>query len=149
MKRIVFALCVMLLVFGVAILAQTQAGTTEQEIIKLENEWGDALIKHDPGTLDKMLADDYVGTSATGKVFTKAQLLEEVKSSKENIISFVDEEVKVRVYGNAAVITARTTAKVRVEGKEVTYLGRYTDTWIKLGGQWKCVAGHNSEIPQK
>jgi ketosteroid isomerase-like protein len=149
MKRIAFSVCVAALVFGVAVLAKTQAVSVEQELIKLENEWGDALIKHDPVPIDKMLADDFIGTTPDGAVYTKAQLLESVKSSKEDVISMVDDEVKVHVYGDAAVMSARNTVKIRVEGKETTILERYTDTWIKRDGGWKCVAGHNSVIPQK
>jgi ketosteroid isomerase-like protein len=149
MKRMVIAVSVVVLVFGVAILARTQTGGVEQEIIKLENEWGDALIKHDPSPIDKMLADDFIGTTAEGAIYTKAQLLANVKSSKEDIISMVDDEVKVHVYGDAAVISARNTIKVRVEGKDTIFLDRYTDTWVKKDGRWKCVAGHNSTIPQK
>jgi ketosteroid isomerase-like protein len=149
MKRIAFAVCVVVLVFGVVILAKTQAGSVEQELIKLENEWGDALIKHDPAPIDKMLADDFIGTTSEGAIYTKAQLLEGVKSSKEDIISMVDDEVKVHVYGDAAVLSARNTIKMRVEGKETIFLDRYTDTWVKRYGRWKCVAGHNSTIPQK
>jgi ketosteroid isomerase-like protein len=149
MKRIAFAVSVAVLVCGVAVLAKTQTGSAEQEIIKLENEWGDALIKHDPAPIDKMLADDFIGTTGEGAVYTKAQLLANVKSGKEDIISMVDDEVKVHVYGDAAVISARNTIKVRVEGKETIFLDRYTDTWIKRDGRWKCIAGHNSTIPQK
>ena len=149
MKRIAFSVSVAVLVFGVAILAKTQTGSAEQEVIKLENEWGDALIKHDPAPIDKMLADDFIGTTPEGAVYTKAQLLEGVKSSKENYISMVDDEVKVHVYGDAAVISARNTITMRVEGKETSFQERYTDTWVKRDGRWKCVAGHNSMIPQK
>ena len=149
MKRMVIAVSVAVLVFGVAVLARTQAGSVEQELIKLENEWGDALIKHDPAPIDKMLADDFIGTTPEGAVYTKAQLLESVKSSKEDIISMVDDEVKVHVYGDAAVISARNTVKMRVEGKETNFQERYTDTWVKRDGRWRCVAGHNSVIPQK
>jgi hypothetical protein len=102
MKRIAFAVCVVVLVFGVAILAKTQAGSVEQEIQKLENVWGDALIKHDPAPIDKMIADDFIGTMPDGAVYTKAQLLEDVKSSKEDMISMADDEVKVHVYGDAS-----------------------------------------------
>ena len=149
MKRIALAVCVVVLVFGVVILAKTQAGSVEQELIKLENEWGDALIKHDPAPIDKMLADDFIGTTSEGTIYTKAQLLEGVKSSKEDIISMVDDEVKVHVYGDAAVMSARNTIKMRVEGKETIFLDRYTDAWVKRDDRWKCVAGHNSTIPQK
>ena len=149
MKRIACAVGLVVLVFGVAILARTQTQSVEQELMKLEDEWGNALIKHDPAPLDKVLADDFMGTTANGGVYPKAQLLEFVKSGKEDIISMVGDELIVRVYGDAAVVTFRDTIKMRVKGKETTYLERYTDTWIRRDARWQCVASHGSRIAQK
>jgi ketosteroid isomerase-like protein len=147
MKRITFAVCVAVLVFGVAILAKTQAGSVEQELIKLETEWVDAVVKHNVTTIGKMLADEFIMTF-DGAVYTKAELLEYIKSYEE-LASLVTDEWKVRVYGDAAVVTARNTRKVKSDGKEVTSQDRFTDTWIRQDGHWKCVAAHNSTIPQK
>ena len=59
MKRIVFAVGLVVLVFGVAILAQTQTGSVEKELLKLEQEWSAALVKSDLAFLDKIEADDF------------------------------------------------------------------------------------------
>jgi uncharacterized membrane protein YczE len=59
MKRIVFAVGLVVLVFGVAILAQTQTGSVEQELIKLENEWAKSVVKLDLAFMERILADDY------------------------------------------------------------------------------------------
>ena len=149
MKRIAFAVGVVVLVLGVAILAQTQTGSVEQELIKLETQWGDAWTKHDPTAFGQFVTDDYMHTMPDGTVLTKAQAQEEVKSFKGEFTSFVTDEWKVRVYGDAAVVTGRNTYKMQLEGKEVASQERFTDTWIKRDGRWKCVAGHNSMIAQK
>jgi ketosteroid isomerase-like protein len=139
------------LVFGVAILAKTQTGSVEQELIKLEYEWLEAIVKHDIASiekLDRMLADEFIMTS-DGSISTKAQYIEFAKSHKEEFLSFVMDEWKVRVYGDAAVVMARSTYKMRLAGKETTYQNRFTDTWIKRDGRWQCVAEHGSTIAQK
>jgi uncharacterized protein (TIGR02246 family) len=150
MKRIAFAVSVAVLVFGAAILAKTQAVSVEQELINLENEWVEAVVKRDTASFDRILADDYIGIF-DGSVFapTKAQYIEYVKSIKEEILPPVIDEWKVRVYGDAAVVMARVTIKMRLAGKETTNQSRFTDTWIKRDGRWQCVAGHNSTIAQK
>jgi uncharacterized protein (TIGR02246 family) len=148
MNRIVLAVSLIVLVFGVAVLAQTQTQSVEQELIKLETEWVDAVVKHDATTVGKMLADEFTLTF-DGAVYTKAELLEYIKSYEEELTSLVTDEWKVRVYGDAAVVTARNTRKVNLEGKEVTSQDRFTDTWIKRDGRWQCVAAHNSTIAQK
>jgi ketosteroid isomerase-like protein len=149
MKSIAIVVSVAVLAFGVAILAQTQTESVEQELIKLENEWGEAIVKHDAASIDRIMADDYMGTYVDGSFFTKAQYIEYVKSSKEEILSLVIDEWKVGVYGDAAVVMGRTTMKMQSAGKEMTYQVRFTDTWVKRAGRWQCVAAHNSTIAQK
>jgi hypothetical protein len=151
MKRIVFAVGLVVLVFGVAILAQTQttSGSVEQELIKLENGWNDALVKHDWTFIDGILADDYITTDSDGIVAAKAQEMAILKSGEEAVTSAVADDFRVRVYGDAAVVTYRWTYKNQVKGKESTGQERYTDTWVKLAGRWQCVAGHASRIAQK
>ena len=152
MNRIVFAVSLVVLVFGVAVLAQTQTESAEQELIKLENEWGEAIVKRDAASIDmlrdRLMADEFV-MMYDGSVFTKAQYFEYAKSIKEEILSFVMDEWDVRIYGDAAVVMARGTMKTRLAGKETTNQWRFTDTWVKRAGRWQCVAGHNSTIAQK
>ena len=148
MKRFAIAVSVVVLAFGVAILAQIQTGNVEKELIKLENEWGDALIKHDPAPIDKMIADDFIGIN-DGNAYTKAELLEFIKSYKGEYTSLVADEWKARVYGDAAVVIARMTYKMQLEGKGIAGQQRFTDTWIRRDGRWQCAAGHNSTIAQK
>jgi len=94
------------------------------------------------------MADEYIGMN-NGSIFTRAQYFENVKTIKEEILSFVVDKWKVCVYGDAAVVMARLTIKMRLVGKETTNQSRFTDTWIKRAGRWQCVAGHNSTIAQK
>jgi len=152
MNRIVFAVSLVVLVFGVAVPAQTQTESVEQGLINLEKEWGQALVKRDTASIDmirdRLMADEFIGMN-DGFVFTKAQYFEIVKSIKEEILSFEMDEWNVRVYGDAAVVMARGTMKMRLAGKETTIQWRFTDTWIKRDGRWQCVAAHNSTIAQK
>jgi len=152
MKRIAFAIGLVVLLLGIGILAQTQTGSVEQELIKLENEWGEAIVKRDAASIDmlrdRLMADEFI-MMYDGSVFTKAQYFEYAKSIKEEILSFVMDEWDVRIYEDAAVVMARGTMKTRLAGKETTNQWRFTDTWVKRAGRWQCVAGHNSTIPQK
>jgi len=149
MKPIIFAVCVVVLVFGVGILAQTQTANVEQELIKLENEWAKSVVKLDLAFMERILADDYTWTDPVGNVHTKAEEIASIKSGQGVVTSCVSDEVKVRVYGDTAVVTGLTTQKWMSEGKEGSEKFRWTDTWVKLAGRWQCVADHISMIPQK
>ena len=149
MKRIAFAVSVAALVFGAAILARTQTQSVEQELIKLENGWNDALIKHDWAFIDQILADDYITINSDGVVSTKAQEMASLKSGDVVVTSAVADDFRVRVYGDAAVVTFRYTGKSQTKGKDTSAQERITDTFIKLAGRWQVVAEHVTKIAPK
>lgn len=123
--------------------------SVEQELIKLENEWADAWVKMDVAFFGRIMADDYTWTSPWGEVVTKADNLAFAKSGEDVITSWVPADMKVRVYGDAAVVTGLQTIKDTYKGEDVSGQERWTHTWVKLAGRWQCVAGHSSEIAQK
>jgi ketosteroid isomerase-like protein len=131
---------------------QTPAETAsvEQELITLEKRWNNSWVKRDPAFLDRILADDYIGTRSDGNVFSKAQEIEDMKQS-ENIVSYItSDDFKVWVHGDVAVVTFRfTTKEQNKEGENISGQYRTTDTWVNLAGRWQCVSSHGSEIAQK
>ena len=149
MKSIIFAVCVVVLVFGVGILAQTQTASVEQELIKIETSWAEAVVKKDIAFFDQILADDYTYTDSGGNLNTKAQYIASVKSGESVVTSAVNDEIRVRFYGDAAVVTGRWTGKETLKGKDNSGQSRWTDTFIKRDGRWLCVATHDSRIAQK
>ena len=149
MKRIAFAVGLVVLVFGVANTAKTQTGSVEQELVKLEHDWAKAGIKKDIAFFDQILADDFTATDPEGNVFSRAQYLAEMKSGDYVLASFVQDDLKVRIYGDAAVVTGRATIKGQYKGEEASGQYQWTDTFIKHAGRWQCVATHSSMIPQK
>jgi ketosteroid isomerase-like protein len=128
----------------------TETASVEQELITLEKRWNDSWVKRDPAFLDRILADDYIGTRSDGSVFSKAQEIADMTYS-ENVVAYIEsDDFKVRVYGDAAVVAFRfTTKEQNKEGKDIGGQYRTTDTWVKRAGRWQCVASHGSEIAQK
>ena len=149
MKRATFGVGLIVLVLGVAIVAQTQTGSVEQELLKLVQDWMDAEVKADMTFLDRFIADDCVITDPVGAVWTKAQFLAGLKSGEGVVLSYALDNMKARVYGDAAVVTGRMTSKQTFQGQDIS--GRYqcTDTFIKTAGRWQCVAIHLSRITQE
>lgn len=153
MKRIAIAVCVVVLVLAVTTWAQTPAKpksvSVEQELLKLEQDWTNADLKADVAFLDRILADDWVITDNDGTVTNKAQDLASLKSGELVLSSMVTDDMKARVYGDAAVVTGRNTLKGTSKGKDISGQERWTDTWIKMAGHWRCVATHSSKIAGK
>jgi ketosteroid isomerase-like protein len=124
-------------------------GSVEQTLLRTEDEWAQAYVKRDPAPLRRILADDYVGTSARGTVRNKAQEITEVTASSDTAQSATNEDMKVHVYGNAAVVTGRGVETGRNKDGAYTRRFRFTDTFVKRGGRWQCVASHGSPIVEQ
>jgi ketosteroid isomerase-like protein len=79
-----------------------------------------------------------------GALRNKAEALAAMNDRKYE--SAVEEDLKVSVYGDAAVATGIWRAKGTEKGKPFEEVERFTDTYVKTGGQWKCVASHSSTM---
>ena len=130
--------------------APAKGASVEQELIKLENDWNNAMVKRDVAALSRIVTDDWTTIDPDdGTITTKAQSLANLKSGEDVFTSAVGDEWKVRVYGDAAVVLSRETVKEQYKGKDVSGQYRYTDTWIKKAGRWQCVASAGTKITKK
>jgi ketosteroid isomerase-like protein len=148
MKKLAGCLAALLIVFAVSMIAQPKktAGGDEAALKAIEEKWEVASVKADVATLGAILADTFVSTNADGHVQTKAEMLAALKSGDVKFEKSDVDEMKVQVYGNAAVIMGRWSGKVIEKGTPAESVERFTDTFIKQGGHWKCVASHSSPI---
>jgi ketosteroid isomerase-like protein len=122
---------------------------TEQLILRLENEGREATLKNDIEANDRLLADNWVNINPDGSVTTKAKLMELLKDGSFRIMSIENDEVMVRVYGDAAIVTGRSTSKRAGQGSEViTRQVRFTRAYAKSKGRWQVVSAHNTFITQ-
>ena len=81
----------------------------------------------------------------TGETMTRAQALEMCRKPPVSIETFTIDDVSVRVFGDAAVVTGRTT--VTTAGPSpVTVKLRFTDVLIRRSGRWLAVASQATSI---
>ncbi|HXU18471.1 MAG TPA: nuclear transport factor 2 family protein [Terriglobales bacterium] len=118
----------------------------EHVIRKLDNERIQAQIHADAAALKRIYADDFIGVGPSGTVRTKPQVISDFTSGDLRFQSISTDDVRVRVYGNAAVETGRSTMNGQDKGKEVPHDTRFTRVWVKLQGRWRLVANHYSSI---
>jgi ketosteroid isomerase-like protein len=152
MKRMVIAVSVAILALAVGARPQTPAqtgtGPEEQELLNLMQDWMNAEVKADMAFLDRFITEDCVITDPAGAVWTKAQFLGGLKSGEGAVISFALDNMKARVFGDAAVVTGRMTSQQTFKGQDISGQYQCTDMFIKKAGQWQCVAIHLSKIAQ-
>jgi len=134
-----------------AALAVTKAQTGGKSdavaaVTKLENDAVKADLANDKTFYEKVLADDWTGGDSGGTWFTKADLLKMMDDSEHNKTNSEKiSELKVRPYGDAAVATYKDTYDAMFKGEHRTRTVISTDTFVKIGSEWKQVAGHASQ----
>jgi uncharacterized protein (TIGR02246 family) len=125
------------------------APTPAAEVERLEREWSAAFLRHDTASIERILADDFVGVDGRGMVSHKRDELAEAASAETGRLRIVDEtlsDVSVRVYGDTAIVNAINTESARLDGKPVAPRYRRTTVWIRRDGRWQCVSFHASRI---
>jgi len=129
-------------------LAQTTAkpepnNVAEQTVLKLTQEWLAAEEHIDREVLNRIIADDFLGTGPMGTTVSKTDVIPAEGSGGHGLaISGLD--IKVRVFGDTAIVTGRGVPKVN-DRPEL----RFTVVFVKRADRWQMVAGHLSPVPQE
>jgi ketosteroid isomerase-like protein len=147
MKRFLFAGIVMVLA-AAPLRAQTSLAV-ERELIKRESDWSTAWVKKDAAFLKQLYAEEYLATDEFGATFTRAQDLANAMSPEGTLVSFVLSNLKVHVYGDAAVVTGTNTTKATFKGKDTSGVVRFTDVFVKRNGRWQAVASQGTRVVKK
>jgi uncharacterized protein DUF4440 len=91
-----------------------------------------------------LLAPEWSVTHITGAVIARAEAIQTCKALPASIESLASDNLVVRVFGDAAVVTGRTIASA---GGQTVVL-RFTDVFVRRGGQWLVVASQATRVAQ-
>lgn len=145
---------VFLLLAGLFSSANAQIITPEQrksaaEVMATLAVWADAVRDRDAKALELLFADDLVITTHDGKVRGKKEELEVLKPNPNlETVAIENEDVGIKVFGDAAVVTALTKMRFVASGKESQVAMRYTAVFVKRDGRWQIVALQTARVPQ-
>lgn len=124
------------------------SATARTQLLAIEAEIARANRECDYKYFDRIEADEFIFTDATGKVTTKKEDLAGEKDCRKSEATQSLDEVVVQLHGNVAVLSARSTMTAAGrDGQSVTRRSRFTDVFVWRAGRWQLVAGHSSRIP--
>jgi ketosteroid isomerase-like protein len=120
--------------------------SVEQTILRVTQDWLDADERHDRAALDKIIANDFSGTAPGGRTVSKQDILPAAPAENHSL-SIAAQDVKVRVFGQTAVVTGRGIAKTPEHARQGEL--RFTVVFVKRADRWEMVAAHLSPVPQE
>jgi len=108
----------------------------EAEIMKLETELTQLILQGNWDEYSSRLTEDYVRTYANGALQSKQQVLSEFRAPERKVLGLIPEDLKVRVYGDAAILTGHLTMLSRQNGRVTTSFFQFTKFFVKRDGRW-------------
>ena len=133
---------------GDALVAVDRTGDVASELTQIENRLVKAWIDGDRKTVDSILASDWSVIDLTGRVLTKAQVMQEFGSGDRRIESGSVDDLNFRMFGEITVVTGRSVLTGTYQGKRASVVQRFTDVFARRDGRWQAVASQGTEVAQ-
>jgi hypothetical protein len=139
-----------------AVAADTKKADTasvEQTLMQVEKDWSQVgmnknNVDSDVKFLEKTLADDWTGIDFQGTTNTKAKNIANLKSGAATTQSVELMPMKVRVFGNTAIVTGGDTEKSTYKGKDSSGKYVWTDVFVNRNGRWQAVSSETTKVQE-
>ena len=119
---------------------------TVAELAAIEHKLAAAFAAGDPSFHTKVLADDWSVIDPAGRVLTKEQVLRESFSGERDLAPSKIDDIKVRDFGDFAILTGRTRVVGKISGADVDVTLRFTDVFRRAEDIWQCIASQGTMI---
>jgi ketosteroid isomerase-like protein len=149
MNRLVLLTLALLLCSSSPVAQEKPATSDEIQIRQLERAWNQAEANQQVNEVSSLVDDTLVYTDYDGSIMNKSEYMKWVAAPEQKADHLFDEGMTVHVYANAAVVNGIYRESGTNKGKKYVIRSRYTDTWIRYGAIWRCVASHSTLIPAK
>ena len=139
--------CLLALLLSAPTLVAADDARDEAAVIAALHAACDAYARGDAGWLEQALDERFTLTDSSGAITTRADELAAVRAGEPKYEIFANSDMKVRLYGDAALVTGVTTVKGVSAGKPFHSRLQFTDTLIRRAGRWSIAASHVSPAP--
>ena len=140
-------ICFLLLLLPLITFAQENTESADKSLIlALESAWNQAELHHDANAAAAILADTFVSVDHHGTQLNKSEYLADLNGPSFHPEEISNSDTSVYLYGDVAIVTSAYRTRGTDGGKPFAHHGRFTDTWVRKDGKWKCVADQETLI---
>ena len=105
--------------------------------------WTQGAVKQDAAALQRFMADDLQYAHSGGQLQNKEQYITAVTRGPARYESFTFSDLKVRLYGRTAVLTAYVD--VKMTGRD-SFRVRTLQVYVENNGQWQMAAHQSTRL---
>ena len=117
----------------------------EKTLLDIEAQRRAAIAAKDFATLERIYAEDFRGIIGNGEIADRAFLFN-IFRNDDPTLKFTTDELLVRQFGDAAIVTGRLTAR---RGEEIASQQRFSHFFVKREGRWVIVAAEGTPVLRK
>ena len=118
----------------------------EEEVTAAAIAWDKAMVGNDAEAIGQHMADDWIIVGTDGSMVDKATFLGLVASGKLSHDVMETHDMKIRVYGDSAVVVAHGISGGLYEGRPFHEVERVSCVFVRQAGRWRCVLTHLSKL---
>lgn len=132
-----------------AAFAAPSAADDERAIRQVETALCEAIRTGDAESIARYEDATYTLTTSRGEVTTRADDIADAKKGSVRYSVFRNHDSKVRLYGDAAIVTGITSLAGESAGEKFALDVAFTDTYVRRPDGWKIAASHASRLEKK
>jgi hypothetical protein len=121
------------------------AASVEIFIANSSLEWTASYVSGRTQVLEQILAEDFVGTSPSGRTHNKRETIESAKEAPSVLASATMDRVVVKVFDGVAIAFGEDLLTFK-SGTPAPLRNKWTDTWLLRDDRWLVVASHESTV---
>lgn len=119
-----------------------------EPIDKVDASWNELRQRSDVDGLDRLMDERFVLVHSDGRVQYKADYIAELRTRTRVNGPILNEDVKIRSYGNTAVVNGVSVQSAVSNGQPWSGRFRFTRVWQQQDGGWKIISSHSSRIAE-
>ena len=124
-------------------MSSRDAETALREVVR---GWDAAMVRNDPDDIGRYMASDWLIIGSDGGQSGREAFLSQVRDGTLSHDEMTSTDVVIRVYGDAAVVTARGISGGTFRGRPFREHERQSNMFVRQGGEWRCVLTHLSRL---
>jgi len=125
---------------------RSQTEATQVEILSLQKQWAEARIAQDAVFLERFYTSDFRFLAMDGNVVNRDDDIANFATKILKPEMIVDEDMDVRVYGRAAVVTGVERVRGTYRGNFGAFTLRFTNVYVRTRGEWRLAHHHSTPI---
>ncbi|HEX6703843.1 MAG TPA: nuclear transport factor 2 family protein [Albitalea sp.] len=114
--------------------------STEQQLIAQADAWDKAIVRKDRAAIESNMASRFFHIGGDGSTSERDEFVADLLDPELSIDPYAVEDLRVRLHGDTALLSATTRMTGRYKGKPFETHYRYIDTYVRENGHWKIVA---------